>query len=274
MQIDWFTVIAQIVNFIILVVLLKYLLYDRVIDALNKREEIISSKLKEADKKNEEAEKKRKEFEKKKSEIEKDKESTLEKTKAEAEKKRKQIEKEAKEKIEQKRKEWERQLENKKDDLLVDVRRLVSKEAFLISSKALKEIADENLEKKIIERFSETLADLTKDEKQDIKDSLKEADKNMMVKTTFELSQSSKDKLETVLADKFYKTANINYDIDEDIICGIEVKIKNKKLNWNFNDFLNELDDKFQEIISDITDSTDRNDKEEQKETKEENKPD
>jgi F-type H+-transporting ATPase subunit b len=261
MQIDWFTVIAQIVNFIILVVLLKYLLYDRVVDALNKREEIISTKLKEADKKNEEAEEKRKEFEKKKNEIEKDKESTLEKAKEEAEKKRKQIEKEAKEKIGQKRKEWEKQLENKKDDFLEDVRELISKEAFLISSKALKEIADENLETKIIEKFSETLADLSKDEEQEIKDSLKEADKNMTVKTTFELSKSSKDELGTILTEKFYKTTDIDYEVDEKIICGIELNIKNKKLNWNFNDFLNELDDKFQEILSEISDSTDEKEK-------------
>ena len=239
---------------------------------MNKREENISSKLKEANKKNEEAEEKRNEFEKKKSEIEKDKESILKEAKEEAEKKRKQTEKEVKEKIEQKRKEWEKQLENKKDDLLEDIRSLISKEAFLISSKALKIIADENLEKKIIEKFSEVLADLTKDEEQDLKDSLKDADKNMTVKTTFELSKSSKNKLETVLTDKFYKTADIDYETDEKIICGIELKIKNKKLDWNFNDYLNELDDKFQGILSEKTDTTDV--KEEEKKTNDEKKSD
>jgi hypothetical protein len=35
--INWFTVIAQIVNFLILVVLLKYLLYDRIIKAMDER---------------------------------------------------------------------------------------------------------------------------------------------------------------------------------------------------------------------------------------------
>jgi F-type H+-transporting ATPase subunit b len=36
--IDWFTVVAQIVNFLILVALLKHFLYDRIIRAMDKRE--------------------------------------------------------------------------------------------------------------------------------------------------------------------------------------------------------------------------------------------
>jgi len=52
MQIDWFTLIAQIVNFLILVWLLKHFLYDRMVDGMDKRREKISSRLKEADEKN------------------------------------------------------------------------------------------------------------------------------------------------------------------------------------------------------------------------------
>jgi F-type H+-transporting ATPase subunit b len=54
--INWFTVIAQIVNFLILVVLLKYLLYNRIVRAMDAREGKIQSHLKEAEEKERAAE--------------------------------------------------------------------------------------------------------------------------------------------------------------------------------------------------------------------------
>src|SRR6056297_3087290 len=45
MLVDPFTVIAQIVNFAILVVALRYLLYDRVVTAMDRREQRIADRL-------------------------------------------------------------------------------------------------------------------------------------------------------------------------------------------------------------------------------------
>jgi F-type H+-transporting ATPase subunit b len=45
MQIDWLTVIAQIVNFLILVWLLKRFLYHPVITAMDRREQRIAERL-------------------------------------------------------------------------------------------------------------------------------------------------------------------------------------------------------------------------------------
>ena len=49
MEFDLFTFSAQIVNFIVLVVLLRIFLYKRIIDAMDKREERIASRLQEAE---------------------------------------------------------------------------------------------------------------------------------------------------------------------------------------------------------------------------------
>ncbi len=37
MLIDWFTIIAQIINFLVLVALLKYFLYGRILQAMDRR---------------------------------------------------------------------------------------------------------------------------------------------------------------------------------------------------------------------------------------------
>ena len=62
MLIDWFTVIAQVVNFLILVWLLKHFLYRPILDAIDTREKRIAKELADADAKKAEAQKERDAF--------------------------------------------------------------------------------------------------------------------------------------------------------------------------------------------------------------------
>ena len=55
MLIDWFTVIAQVVNFLILVWLLKRFLYRPILDAIDDREQRIATKIASAEAKEHEA---------------------------------------------------------------------------------------------------------------------------------------------------------------------------------------------------------------------------
>jgi F-type H+-transporting ATPase subunit b len=49
MLIDWVTVVAQIINFLILVYLLKRFLYGPIVQAMNEREERIREEIEQAD---------------------------------------------------------------------------------------------------------------------------------------------------------------------------------------------------------------------------------
>src|SRR5512133_960681 len=62
MLIDWFTVLAQVVNFLILVWLLKRFLYRPILDAIDAREKRIAKELADADAKKAEAQKERDAF--------------------------------------------------------------------------------------------------------------------------------------------------------------------------------------------------------------------
>ena len=56
MLIDWFTVVAQVINFLILVWLLQRFLYKPIVNAMQTREERIASQLRDAEKQKAEAE--------------------------------------------------------------------------------------------------------------------------------------------------------------------------------------------------------------------------
>jgi len=62
MLIDWFTVVAQVFNFLILVWLLRRFLYKPILDAIDAREKRIAAELADADAKKAEARQERDEF--------------------------------------------------------------------------------------------------------------------------------------------------------------------------------------------------------------------
>jgi len=70
MLIDWFTVGAQALNFIILVWLLKRFLYQPILNAVDAREKKIAAELADADSKKAEAQQERDEFQRKNEEFE------------------------------------------------------------------------------------------------------------------------------------------------------------------------------------------------------------
>ena len=65
MLIDWFTVGAQVINFLILIWLMKRYLYQPILHAIDAREARIAAELSDADAKKAEAKKERDEFEQK-----------------------------------------------------------------------------------------------------------------------------------------------------------------------------------------------------------------
>ncbi len=84
MLIDWFTVGAQALNFLILVWLLKRFLYKPILDAIDAREKRIAAELADADAKKAEAEKERDEFQHKNEKFDRQRAALLSKATEEA----------------------------------------------------------------------------------------------------------------------------------------------------------------------------------------------
>ena len=91
MLIDWFTVLAQVVNFLILVWLLKRFLYRPILDAIDAREKRIAKELADADAKKAEAQKERDEFQHKNEEFDQQRAALLSKATDEAKAERQRL---------------------------------------------------------------------------------------------------------------------------------------------------------------------------------------
>ena len=117
MLINWFTVAAQIVNFLILVALLKHFLYGPIVAAMTAREGRIAAQLTEAQQKSQAAEQEEASLRQKIREIEEQRQEMLTEAGRQAEAHKQELFSQARQEVEQIRQKWAASLRAGKRDL-------------------------------------------------------------------------------------------------------------------------------------------------------------
>jgi len=249
LNIDLFTFIAQIINFIILVLLLRHFLYKRIVRVMDQREEDISSRIKDAEERKKEADKEKEKFEKKKSEIEEKQERMISDAEKEAEERKKELIQKARDEVDQKQKHWYESLQKQKQAFLNDLRVRTGEQVFDAVRKALKELADEDIEKHIITTFLDRIQDLEKSEKKEFSQSLSQSDHAAKIRSRFKLSKNMKQKIEKTVKDTFSKEVQLEFKTSDEMIGGIELESNDRKIAWNIDSYLSDLENNIAETF-------------------------
>lgn len=159
--VDWKLLLAQIVNFVILLFLLKKFLYKPLINLMNNRRQEIVEGLEKAKKGEEEFQKIQELREKELAKIQKEAEALIQKAKEIGDKKQQEILKEAEEKTKKIIEEAKGRIEIEKEKMLKEVRQDIANLVVAATEKILKEKIDEDKEKKLI---NEALSKLRENE--------------------------------------------------------------------------------------------------------------
>ena len=253
MLIDMFTVIAQIVNFLILIYLLKRFLFHRIIKIMDDRENQITGHMKEAETAKEEAQKELEEQQKIRQELEQKWNEMLAQAKKDAQKKRDAMVKDAREKIEEDQKNWRGAMLKQRSDFLKDLRYLSCEQICKISRKVLADLADEKLENQLIENFFIQLDKLDKKEKDDFVRFVHRDEGKLSVNSSFKLSKEKESEIKKALERMIGNKANINFQISPELICGIESRSEGKKVSWNIENYLNGLEEQLKKAFSEFS---------------------
>ncbi len=246
MAIDWITVSAQIVNFLILVWLLKHFLYQPIIRAMERREQHISDRLNEALERESQAAEKVHHFEEKRNEMERRRDEILEKARAEAEQQKKLLLDEARADVAETREHWQHQIQQEKEEFLGNLQRQTVEAVKQIAHKALVELADAELEERIIHTFLNRLKSL---DKQDRK-ALSDAEEPVRIITAFELDATMRGRLTRAVHEHLAAGIDIDYTHSPELLCGIELTRGGRRLSWNLADFTDELTARIEEAFS------------------------
>lgn len=216
--IDFKLLIAQIINFLVLLWLLHHFLYKPLIKNLEAR----SKKAKEIEEGEREIQRKRKEMEKREEEMIK---KTKEKTKEileEAE----MISKEEKEKILERAEEEVRKiLKEAKERAEIEIKRTKEEERKEIRKEAvkiLKEVLSSSLTKKLHQKYTEDL--LREFEKLDLKEIKEKGVKSIIITSAFALTKEEGNKTRKILFSKL-GTSVFEEKIDPALIAGISFSI-------------------------------------------------
>lgn len=241
MEIDWFTVIAQIINFLILVWLLKQFLYKPILRAVDERESKIASQLEEAARIESEALQEKQLFIRKNEEFDRTHAAQLEEAKKQVEAQKIRLYEEAREETNALRIKLEESLRQQEEDLKETLKRKTKEEVFAIASKALSDLAEEELEEQIITVFIKKMTKLPDVDKIKFIKALQETDGIIRVRTAFDLSGNLKKKLERVLQKMAPVHIQFHYERDSDVVSGIVVETSNFQLAWNIESYLESL---------------------------------
>ena len=153
MTIDWFTVLATIINFIILVAILKHFFFNKVKDLLKKRQEDITAQIREADENAEKARKLRIDNENLLKSAKEEGKKITEEQKRKADKLYEEIidnaQKDANSVIEKAKAEMVKERDKAEQELKQQSVQL----ALMMSSKILNEVIDEEKHRQLIDEF-------------------------------------------------------------------------------------------------------------------------
>lgn len=241
-MIDWFTVIAQVVNFVVLVLLLKHFLYGPIIRAMDKREQEIAARLRDAEQERLKAEQEAENYRTKNRDLDEMREREHQLLRDDLDRERKKGLKVIREEAGEREKSWHRHLEKEKDKFFSELGRLVSSETITVSRRVLKDLAGVELETMMIDMLSTKMAKISWPK-------IVAAGENVIVTSGFELSPAAKRKLEKNIRKQAGQEIEIQFKTAGELISGIEIRIAEHKVSWNFDHYLQTLEQRVAESL-------------------------
>jgi F-type H+-transporting ATPase subunit b len=249
MLIDWFTVGAQALNFVILVWLLKRFLYKPIIHAVDAREKRIAKERADAGTIKAEASRERDEFQKKNEAFDQQRADLLSKATDEAKAERARLIDEARKAADALTAKRSEVLQNEARSLNQAITSRAKQEVFAIARKALTDLANTSLEAQLSEMFTHRLREIKGKPKVAIAEAIKTASEPALVRTAFDLPKKQRTAIQDALNETFSAEIPLRFETAPDVISGIELAVGGQKLCWSIADYLLSLEKSVDELL-------------------------
>ena len=251
MLINWFTVVAQIINFLVLVWLLKRFLYKPVLNAIDEREKNIASQLKDAEKKELEAKNQSLQYQKEKQELEKNKEALMVQAQQEAESVRRNLLENARQEATAQKEKLMKAILEHQENVQREIRQNVTTEVFGIARKVLTDLAGERMETSVVKAFIKKLSSLSQEEKSKFSQAFQKVGE-LLVRSAFELDENDQKAIGQSLRDAFALSLTFRFEVRPDLISGVEINCNGYKLSWSIDDYLLSLKNSVEDAIQSL----------------------
>ena len=249
MIIDWFTVIAQALNFLVLVWLLKRFLYKPILDAIDAREKRIALALAEAEVQKAEALQEKNDFQHRNEQFDQQRATLLGKATDEAKAAGQRLLTEARQAADAYSAKRQKALQREQQSLNVEISRRTREEVFAIARKMLTDLADTSLEERMSEVFRHRLRELSDEMKESLARTLKTSSTPVLVRSAFPLPSEQQRKIQQALKETISPDINARFETVPELINGIELTANGQKIAWSISEYLGSLEKSIAELM-------------------------
>jgi len=247
---NWFTIVAQIVNFLVLVVLLRVFLYKRIVAAMDARQRAIADAVHQAEQGKQEAERQVAEFREKSEELEQQRQKLIAEAREEADARRKEWTDQARAEVSALSDRWKQTLEEEKEQFLHQLRETAGQEVCTIAARALAELADAELERQVVSVFLRRLEALPDDRRNEMRQALS-AEEQVAVACAFDLPDEDQRRITTAVGQLLDTEAPVQFQRDAKLVCGIRLQAGGKAVEWSLETYLDDLTHAFAQTLDD-----------------------
>jgi len=249
MLIDWFTVGAQVVNFLILVWLLKRFLYKPILHAIDAREKRIAGELADAAAKQTEAKKERDEFRRKNEEFDRQRAGLLTQAMDKAKAERQRLLDEARQAANALSAKRQETLRDEARHLNQAISRRTQQEVFAITRQALTDLAGASLEERMGPVFIRRLREMDSKAKAGLAEALQTASDPALVRSAFDLTAEQRVAIQQALNETFSSAIRVRFEVVPGLIGGIELTTNGHKVAWSIAEYLVSLEKGVMELL-------------------------
>lgn len=233
MLIDWFTVGAQALNFLILFWLLKRFLFGPIRNAIEERQKAISNTLAEAAATKLEAETERTHFQDKSLQLEKEREDILAQAVTSAQAEKAALLKQARQAADELSQSRLESLRSQEEKLHSSLRERAQKEALSLARDILQTLSGVELESRSVEIFLQRLEGLEEVQRETLKRALKDGGGKILVRSAWEFTPEHRETLEAGVEKILAQSPRWSYLTDPELLSGFELAAEGHKLSWS-----------------------------------------
>lgn len=236
MSIDWVTVIAQLVNFLVLVWLLRRFLYRPILDGIDAREAEIARRLADADSARTQAEAAHQRYQQQYEHSVSSQQAMVEQALQATIEERERMLQEGRTQLEQEQQNWRHQLEHEREDFLAQLQLTGALTLTELTRKALHDLADEPLEAAIARQLGPRLAPLAAE-----LGAASGTRQEATVTTQATLDESLQTRLQHELA-PFLPGMTLRFATDPAQAPGIIIQVGGARLEWTLDSYMDAFD--------------------------------
>ncbi len=241
MGIDWFTFVAQILNFVILLFLLKRFLYRPVLNVIAKREESIRGRLEAARQQEEQATAQGQALHAERAELEGRRSELLAEAERQADERRQELTSEVRDQVAKVRDDWRESLRQQRDTFLDELRIRVGRESYTVVARAIRDLADADLGDRTMRVFLERMQTLPEEARAEFVKALARSSGRLSVRSAFPLDEKQRDEIVSAVRVWTESQAEVTFRDDPDLSLGIEMRAGDRRVGWGIDSYLEEL---------------------------------